>query len=861
VPAKFGGGETANGRAAAARGRGSVNPDRWQQVKRVLAGALDRPPLDRRSYLDRGCPDAAFRSEVESLLSAHEQGGGRFLERSMAGSTDALKSGTRLGPYEIVVRLGAGGMGVVYKAEDTRLQRFVALKFLPENVARDPHALARFRREAQLASSLNHPNICTIYDVGEEDGRAFIAMEFLRGGTLGQLIAGGPLPLKTLLQLAIEIAEALDSAHQRGIVHRDIKPANIFITETGHAKVLDFGLAKFAHELGSVVGADAGAPTATLVPPVTSPGMIVGTVAYMSPEQTRGEALDRRSDIFSFGSVLYEAATSRQPFAGPSSLSVMHLIATASPPSPCGLRPELPVALDRVIVKCLEKDPSQRPAHGREIVEVLKSVSMPSSVSVLPKADRRKSIAIVPFQLRTPGPDEQFLSVALADSVANRLGSSERLVVRPTTSSMKYAGKDVDWAQIARELNVDLVAEGSIQKMGPRVRVFVQVWELRDARAVHSAKFDGDMGDLFTLQDQLADSVFAALTPRGRDSSSENVSRVARHPLAFELYLRAVDKSLCYSKFELAAAIEMLDRALELDPRFGEAWGLLAGICVQMGTHLDPDPKWIVRAEAAVARALEVDEANCDAFCARGMILWSPPRGFQVRPALRALNAALKINPSRYTAHTHRAGILFHSGFHEEACRESEEAVLANPDFALAYSSPAFVSLYEGDYATADRYYQRMLAIEPSLVHANIQAPVPCIYSGDLGTARERLRKAQQMIPGEPQLMTSEALILAREGNFQRAEQLADEAVAIKRSVLHLHHSSHLAAAVYAVCGKTDKAILEVRRSIETGLPSHRAFENDPHLRSLREHPEFVAMMDQLHRDYAALQQEFAIAG
>jgi len=779
--------------------------------------------------------------EIDPILAQETCTAGVASDRS--GGTVPFVAATRyLDRYVIEQPIGAGGMGQVYRARDTRLERTVAIKMLPPKTACDAAMRRRFLNEARAASALNHPNIVAIHDICTDNNLDFLVMEYVEGQTLKDLIAKGVLGFDQLAGLGSQVALALGAAHAAGIVHRDVKPANIMVTGGQQAKVLDFGIAKAKRD--------------DLETQLTGAGQIIGTVAYMSPEQTRGEDVDFRSDIFSLGCVLYEAAAGRRPFQGASALDLMHEIATADPMPPNEYRPDLPPEFVALVMRCLAKDRRQRPESAIELATEIKSLTFvhPPRGRVGAKC---RSVAVVPLRLRGPA-TEQYLSVSLAEALIHRLSSTGKLAVRPISSVIRYAADEIDWARVSRDLNVDLVVEGTVQIAGGKVRVLVQVHQSSDAATIASLKQDGDSDDLFALQDRLADKVSDVFVPRRRDANDARVAPT-KHAGAFELYLRAVDRQVHVDKFEMASAIELLTRATELDPGFADAWGLLAQACAQMGSHLDFDPKWFELGERAIARTLELDPVQCTALCARGMILWSPSRSFQNRAALRALNAAIKIDPARPTARHQRSAILWHLGFLDAAERDAEE--LQSTSLPMGLMHRGAVALQRGAFDLSIDLYARALELEPNGVLLHLMSPLPVLYSERVEESRAAVTKARQMFPSESFGLGMEAILAGIDGDHRRAVQLADEAAQSNRSLTHTHHTWHSCAAAYALSGKPDRAIGELERCAAMGLPNYRLFEGDPYLRSLRGNDRFDELMSRLRREHDSIREEFALEG
>ena len=763
--------------------------------------------------------------------------------------------GTTLSHFKITAKLGEGGMGEVYRAEDTKLGREVAIKVLPDRVSRGRPDLDRFLREARAASSLNHPNICTIHDIGEHEGGPFIVMELLEGESLRERIAKGPVSLDSLLAIALQISGALDAAHEKGIVHRDIKPDNLFVGKNDHAKILDFGLAKLTHSEKDVVATND--PTHLQEGPITRSGSTLGTVAYMSPEQALGKIVDARTDIFSLGAVLYEMAVGERAFPGDTEAAVFDRILN-HPPQLDKIAEEF-ADLQRIVGKALEKDRDLRYQSAAELHADLKRLQLDNltgehSRPLAVEVDARRAVVVLPFKMLSGGDEYEFLSLALAEAVSHDLSSIPELVLRPTSAVVRYASQTIDPMQVARDLNVAVVVEGSIQRLGSNVRVQVQAWDSPGGSTILSVKLDGTLDDLFGLQDQVAETLSSGLGVRSEEASAQPPTT---NPHAYEQYLRASEHLLRWTAGDTSRAIELLRSAVTLDPEFSNGWARLSGALVGMGALFDPAPAWFEQAQGAIERALALDPGDPDAWTARGRMLWSAHHGFQNAEALRDLTKACGHSAHPFDAPLWLSVVLTHVGLHEEALSIVNEAMEIQPDDLMAMIVKGETLGWMGDTESFLEYMERGLAQDPASPFGHLLLPIPLVYLGRFEQAENALRSAKGVLGEDTLLLALEGLLWAKRGERARATSSLEAAFGEQKSVSHVHHTYHYAAAAYATLGDGPRAVQELEKATRAGMPNYPAFSVDPHFDQLREHPDFKEMMTRLESSWQILRQEF----
>ena len=764
--------------------------------------------------------------------------------------------GQTISHYRISAELGRGGMGVVYRAHDERLLRSVAIKILSDMSSGSGEARSRMLAEARAASSLHHPGITTIYEVGEDGESIFLVMELVEGRTLRSLLSDGPLDPKRIVEIGAQLAEALDAAHSRNVFHGDIKPENIVVQADGRAKLLDFGVAR--RGVDDMVTRTISAPVEVDV----TPG-IQGTIAYLAPEQLRCEPADGRADLYSLGVVFYELACGRRPFAAPSLAALISQIISGPTTRLKDAAPGAPAAFCAIVDKLLEKEAARRFQSARDLQRELTNISRELELGAyLPAAlAGQRSVAVLPFKLLTPNPSDEYLSMALADAVINHLSASGELLVRPAQSVSRYSQRETDPLSAARDLNVHIIVDGSIQKLGTKLRVHVRAWSAADGSVLLSAKHDSDAADLFHLQDSIAEGIGKSLGLKTHQHNDEAAEPPTKNPIAYELYLRAADRLFRLNSWDNRAAVDMLENATKLDPKFADAWARLAEALMLIGTTSSASPHWVRDAERALKKAIALDPDNAEAHCAKGRILWSPAKKFQNGPALRALSRALRINPGCQPAHVWRALIFNHIGMLKEAKEGLLIALAARPDDAFTNVFLGHTALNSWNYDEAEECLQRALRSDPVNIWANVFQPTVYIYSGKLNEAESRIRAAQNALPDDPWLHSCEALLWALRGERTKAAKLVHLALHGKtKPLLHTHHMWHTAAAALALLGKPTPAIELLEKAGGFGLPNYELFRDDKFLKPLKGKQRYERLLAKLKREDDTYRREFTPA-
>jgi serine/threonine protein kinase/Tfp pilus assembly protein PilF len=762
--------------------------------------------------------------------------------------------GTRLGPYDILAPLGKGGMGEVWRARDPRLGREVAIKVLPADVARDADRLARFEREARAVAALNHPNLVTLHSIEESEGVRFLTMELVEGESLDRVVVPGGLPLPRVLELTIPIADALAAAHTKGIVHRDLKPANVMVSREGRVKVLDFGLAKLARD--DVAAGAAGLAGATAAPtmdaPISAMGLVVGTAPYMAPEQLRGEPVDARTDLFALGVLLYELATGRRPFGGATTAEVTSAILRDTPPPLSSVRADAPPDLERILARCLEKDPERRVQTAKDVrneLELLRRAGAPGAAPFRAAAAtpaESPSVAVLPFANRSADPADEYFSEGLADELLSTLVKIRSLRVAARTSAGTFKGKAVTIEEIGRALNVASVLEGSVRKAGNRVRISVQLVKVADGASLWSETYDRTLDDIFAVQDDIAQSVVKELrtTLLGEDPDSDasdaahaEVAVAARgrgeNAESHRLYLQGkyfVDR---FTGPDTDRGVAYLEQAIALDPGNALALSQLARAhTMRAGYGWETPEEGAARARDYAQRALALAPDLAEAHIALANVQGAYDLDWRLAEA--SVRRALALEPANPIVLASAGAILQQVGRAEEAIPLLERAVELDPLSPRACTTLGLVYRVEGRLAEAERMYRKALELSPERMSA---WHMIALILAESGRDAEALAAAQRE-PSPWARLTALAYVHARAG------RMAESGVALAELEAHHFQESALQiAALHAARGEADAAFEWLERTLAQHDAGIAHVYTDPIFQWLHDDPRWEPLL------------------
>jgi eukaryotic-like serine/threonine-protein kinase len=803
----------------------------------------------------------------------------------------ALPPGKWLGRYQIEQTLGAGGMGEVYRARDTRLQRLVAVKVLPAAAGTDRERFRRFETEARSAAALSHANVVGVYDVGEADGLAYIVTELIEGGTLADSLGTGPLSPSAFFSIAVPIAEALASAHRRGIVHRDLKPSNILLTAEGVPKIADFGLAKLLLPDGK----PSDSKLETQTDDRTREGSILGTVAYMAPEQTRGASLDARSDQFSFGVVLYELITAKNPFRRGSVAETFAAILGEEPGFSEREWSQYPDTLREFVRRCLAKNPSDRYAStedlARDLRVVANGVPIPGSTSSASRmlsfprkktatfatavvlvlaggaiwflverrpfaapsvpATQEHTLAILPFRSYVKNSEDAALRLGLADALISKLSGVAGFLVRPTSAIRRYESEDADATKVGKDLAVESVLDGSVQSAGDRLRVSTRLTRTSDGRTIWSENFDDGRKNIFLIQDRIAQEVVRALgvTPSANEARQLTLDYTAS-VAAYDLYQQARAAYLANTKPDNARSIDLFARALAIDSGYAPAHAGLAFACARYSfQYFDANPAWAARAEEEASHALEKGPFLAEAHQARAQVLASLHQNFDFRRALPEIRRALELSPNLDLSHySLGVGYCGHLGLFDEGIAELKKTTEINPGWSAPIVSRAWLTGMQGKYDEAVGLFHTGLSMTPKYSVGHEELAEVLLRQGKPSEAEAECEAALQAEPKNTWAISLRAVLAASARRPNDIARYLDDAVQTYED----HHVHYNAACAWALAGDGGRAIASLRKVLEGNFNPYPWLRVDPLFDNIRKDPGFGKLLEDSHRRYEA---------